>query len=518
MTLVVSLVAILLGAAGWILLRRFLRIWRATQRSVENLIQNSADAIVVMDEQGKTLLVNAAAEIFFGQKASELIGRDFGYSVLTDDALEIQVMRPEGKPAFGEMKMSRLEWKGRLCRLAIVRDITERKLLQAQLFQSQKMDAVGKLAGGIAHDFNNLLTVINGYSQVLLQQTPEDHPNRESIQEILNSGQRAEALTRQLLAFSRRQVISPRPVDLNALIRNSEKMLKRLIGEDIELSVVESKNLGVVNVDPSQVEQVIMNLAVNARDAMMPKGGKLVVQTSNTQLGDAYAKRHSYTITGEYVLLTVSDTGCGISPEVKTHIFEPFFTTKEQGKGTGLGLATCYGIVKQNGGHIEVYSEVGRGTVFKIYFPRSDKSLETPVAALNAAVEPGGTETILLVEDEPSVRSFGKMVLQKKGYKVVVAEDGEAALEIVARNPDVEIHLVLTDVVMPRMSGRELFEKLKVVQPSLSALFASGYTEEIIIRHEIRDKQANFLQKPFTMAGLLLKVREVLDARQNIHK
>ncbi len=536
-SLLFPLIVIALVAVSWIPLLRRLRMWhskiaetnkvltlqktklerltRASQTSVDSLIHNSGDAIVIIDDAGKTRSVNAAAEKLFGRKASEIVGKDFGYSVPAEEIMEIQIMRAGGKPSFGEMKMNYLEWKGRSCRLAIIRDITERKLLQAQLFQSQKMDAVGKLAGGIAHDFNNLLTVINGFSLVAIQQTQEGHPAREALTEILSSGQRAEALTRQLLAFSRRQIISPRAADLNVLIRNSEKMLRRLIGEDIELSVIEAKELGVVNVDPSQVEQVIMNMAVNARDAMMPKGGKLLLQTSNTHLDQAYVRQHSYTVSGDYVMLAVSDTGCGIAPEVRAHIFEPFFTTKEQGKGTGLGLATCYGIVKQNGGHIEVYSEVGRGTVFKIYFPRSDKSLEASVTE-NALPEPGGNETILVVEDEPSVRSFAKLVLQGKGYTVVVAEDGQAALELVARNPDTDIHLVLTDVVMPRVSGHELFEKLKAIKPGMKALFSSGYTEEVIIRHEVRDRQANFLQKPFTVAALLLKVREVLDAKSSI--
>lgn len=369
------------------------------------------------------------------------------------------------------------------------------------------MEGVGRLAGGIAHDFNNLLTVINGYSEIVLSQMPTDDPSRKFIQEINESGLKAAALTKQLLTFSRQQVIEPKVIDMNARIESSSNMLKRLIGEDIEMSVTAAIALGMICLDPSQFDQLLMNLSVNARDAM-PKGGKLFIETSNVFFEDGITRRHDHLKAGNYVMVAVSDTGSGMTPETKARIFEPFFTTKELEKGTGLGLATCYGIVKQNKGYIEVYSELGRGTTFKVYFPRTDKALEEPPK--EAAADVRGTETILLVEDERSLRAFSETILKQNGYKVFSMESGDAALRFMADHKQ-DIHLLLTDVVMPGIGSRDLYEKIKKILPTAKVLYMSGYTEEVVLRYEIENRTANFLQKPFTVSGLLKKVRSVLN-------
>jgi PAS domain S-box-containing protein len=390
-------------------------------------------------------------------------------------------------------------------------DITERKQLEEQLRQSQKMEVVGRLAGGIAHDFNNLLTVITGYSKLLLQRDMDEHdPLRKYVVEIDKAGERAAALTHQLLAFSRKQILQPEVLDLNVVIAEMDKMLQRLIGEDINLVTIPGKDLGWVKADPGQMEQVIVNLAVNARDAM-PQGGKLTIETANVELDERYARQRAEVTSGPYVMLAVSDTGVGITEETLSHIFEPFFTTKEQGKGTGLGLATAYGIVKQSGGHLWVYSEVGRGTMFKVYLPRLG---ETGVAVEPGSSRPGlpqGSETILLVEDEAGVRELILDVLTDRGYIVLEARDGNEALRLCEQHSS-PIHLLLTDVVMPGgMNGRELAERLTSLHPELKVLYMSGYTDEAIIHHGVLDRGTIFLQKPFTPNALERKAREVLD-------
>ncbi len=384
------------------------------------------------------------------------------------------------------------------------------KSFEEQLRQSQKIEAVGRLAGGIAHDFNNLLTVIKGYSDLALIKLKEDDPLKGNLKEIQKASQRATDLTRQLLTFSRRQILEIKVINLNTLLQDLDKMLHRVIGEDIELVYLLSDPLGKVRTDPSQIEQMILNLAVNARDAM-PSGGKLTIETANVVLDEIYTRTHIGVKPGRYVMLSVSDTGCGMSPEVREHLFEPFFTTKEIGKGTGLGLSTVYGIVKQSGGEIWCYSEPGQGTTFKIYLP----SVEEEVTTLHHEEDdkgrlPQGRETVLLVEDEISVRGFAAQVLRENGYKLLEAANGDDALRM-AQVYAGKIHLLLTDVVMPQMGGKELAGRLKTIQPNIKVLFTSGYTDNAIVRHGVLEPGSNFLQKPFSPVTLAQKVREVLD-------
>jgi signal transduction histidine kinase len=397
----------------------------------------------------------------------------------------------------------------------IARDITERKqaeeekaFLQEQLRQSQKMEAIGRLAGGIAHDFNNLLTIIKGYSTLSFMELKEGDPLKGSIGEILKATERAANLTRQLLAFSRRQAMEMKVLDLNAILKDMDKMLRRVIGEDIALVVHVAEDLGRTKTDPGQIEQVIMNLVVNARDAM-PDGGKLTIETANVELDEAYARAHIAVKPGRYLMLSVSDTGVGMTREVKERVFEPFFTTKGTGKGTGLGLSTVYGIVKQSGGNIWVYSEPGRGTTLKIYLPRVDGPIEVFKEKFEEDL-PRGSETILVVEDEEEVRKLAARILQRQGYKVLEAPQGGDALLICEQHQD-PIHLMLTDVVMPGMSGHQLAKRLESLQPGMKVLYMSGYTDNAIAQHGVLGEGVNYIQKPFTVDGLARKVREVLD-------
>jgi PAS domain S-box-containing protein len=394
--------------------------------------------------------------------------------------------------------------------ICMVEDITERKRLETQFFQSQKMETIGRLAGGIAHDFNNLLTVIKGYTQLSLNHIQEGDPCRENIEEIKGAAERAAELTNQLLTFSRRQILDMKVLDLNAIVRGLEKMTGRIIGEDIEMFTVLDDHLARVKTDPGQIEQVILNLVVNARDAM-PAGGKLAIETANVVLDDTYARTHIGVTPGSYVMLSVSDTGCGISPEIKELIFEPFFTTKEEGKGTGLGLSTIYGIVKQSGGNIWVYSEPGRGTTFKIYLPRVEEETGALPVQDDTDHLPKGKETVLLVEDDPSLRALAARVLRYQGYKVLEATNGHEAIGIARENVQERIHLLLTDVVMPHMGGRELVKRMKTLHSEIRVLFISGYTEHAITYHAGLKPGTPFLQKPFSPTALAKKVREVLD-------
>ncbi len=392
--------------------------------------------------------------------------------------------------------------------VAAMIDITERKSLEQQFRHSQKMEAVGHLAGGIAHDFNNFLTIITGYGQMLQRNLEPGSSMRAHVDEILKSGERAAALTRQLLAFSRRQDFSPRMLDLNSVVSSTENMIRLLIGEHIEFVTVLPVGLGLVRGDPGQIEQIIMNLAVNARDAM-PNGGSMTLETANVELDEAYARGHVQVKPGPYVMIAVTDTGCGMDALTQAHIFEPFFTTKEAGKGTGLGLATVYGIVKQHGGNIWVYSEPGQGTAVKIYLPRVEMTAAKAEPHRAAPRELRGSETILVVEDEQAVRSLMVRMLRSMGYWVLEASRADEAMMVCLRHKG-PVHLLLTDVVMPQKNGRDLLDHLKPLRPDIKVLFTSGYTEEALHR-KVLERDAAFLQKPFTEEGLARKVRDVLD-------
>ena len=502
---------------------------REAQERFISIYQSSKDAIAYSTLDGLLLEVNDSFVKLTGCAREELLTKTYQTLTPTEyrkrEAEIVQKIIRTGEPAEYEKEFLRKDGsrvavsltvfivkgpRGRLGGLAaIIKDITERKSLESQLRQAQKMEAIGQLTGGIAHDFNNLLTVINGYSELTLQLLKADDPLRSNLEQIKEAGERAASLTRQLLAFSRRQVLEPKVLDLNAVVTNLEKMLTRMIGEDIDLVATLTPGLGRVKADPGQIEQVIMNLAVNARDAMS-NGGRLTIETANMELDENFAQRHVVVKPGRYVMLAVSDTGCGMDAETQRRIFEPFFTTKEIGKGTGLGLATVYGIVKQSGGSIWVYSEVGQGTTFKVYLPRVE---EEPDAVLPSAVRETslkGTETILLIEDDEPLRKLALSILRRGGYTVLAASDRTEALQLCGRHQG-PIHLMLADVVMPGMSGREFADKLAQIRPDMKVLLMSGYTDDTITRHGALVEEVAFLQKPFTTYGLLSKVREVLD-------
>jgi signal transduction histidine kinase/CheY-like chemotaxis protein len=390
-----------------------------------------------------------------------------------------------------------------------VLDLTERKKLEEQFLHAQKIEAVGRLAGGVAHDFNNLLSVILSYATMAIDDLKPGDPLRNDLLEVTKAGDRATALTRQLLAFSRQQVLQPRVIDVGEILTSMQRMLHRLLGEDIDLAVLPAPGLGRVLADPGQIEQVVMNLAVNARDAM-PEGGKLTIELDNVELDSTYVSGHLGAVAGSFVMVAVSDTGVGMDAATRARAFEPFFTTKPVGKGTGLGLATVFGIVQQSGGHVGVYSEPGRGTTFKIYLPRTDR----PATAAGVVRQRGdlrGTETILLVEDEEPVRAVACAILRRHGYDVLEASNGGEAL-LISQDFPTRIHLLLTDVVMPRLSGRRLAEQLGPMRPGMKVLYASGYTDDAIVRHGVLEAGVPFIQKPFTPEGLLRRVRDVLDA------
>jgi len=505
------------------------RVERELRRSEEryrDLVENAHDIIYTQDLEGNYTSINSAVERVTGYTREEALGMNVkhvaapeylekarlmitrklaGESVM---AYEVEIIAKDGRRVRVELNTSLIIQDGVVVGIqGIARDVTERKELEEQLRQAQKMEAVGKLAGGVAHDFNNLLTVINGYSDLIAKRLREEDPLRNNVEEIRKAGERAASLTRQLLAFSRKQVLQPKVIDLNEVVRETEQMLRRLIGEDIELRASLGPWLGSVKADPGQMEQVLMNLAVNARDAM-PRGGKLTISTENVYLDEEYAAHHVSVAPGRYVILAVSDTGTGMDEQTRARIFEPFFTTKVAGKGTGLGLSTVYGIVKQSGGYVWVYSEVGRGTTFKIYLPRVDAGAQVYSQTPSHARELGGTEAVLLAEDDELVRNMIRFILSDHGYKVLAAANGAAALSIFERTEP--IHLLLTDVVMPGMSGRELADRLTRLRPEMKVLFMSGYTEDAIVHHGVLDEGVNFIQKPFTPDDLARKVREVL--------
>jgi two-component system, cell cycle sensor histidine kinase and response regulator CckA len=398
--------------------------------------------------------------------------------------------------------------------LGVWQDITARRRLEEQLRQSAKMEAVGQLAGGVAHDFNNILTIINGYSDLLLGHFVDDDPRRDLVSKIQKAGVRATRLTRQLLAFSRKSVLAPVVLNLNDIVADLGRLLAPLIGEDIHLRVRSAADLWRVKVDPGEMEQVVMNLAINARDAMR-HGGDLTIETSNVVLDGTFAITHGDLRPGEYVMLSVSDTGCGMDAKTRERIFEPFFTTKGSDKGTGLGLAMVYGMVKQSGGYIDVYTELDHGSTFKIYLPHHREGTALRKSEQGCRAAPRGTETILLTEDEEGVRTLTRQILERCGYTVLEACQGQDALAICKTHSE-RIHLLITDVVMPNMSGPQLAERILLDRPGMKVLYLSGYTDDAVVRHGVLKGQAPFLQKPFSADTLSQKVRETLDSRSSI--
>ncbi len=503
---------------------------RESEANYRALFEESRDAIYVVTREGSFLGFNQAVLDLYGYTGEEMARlnvRDLWVHPGERETFQ-RVIEEKGFVRDHEVKLRRKDGSEIDCLMTasvrparagspsayqgIVRDVTERKRLEEQIRQLQKLDAVGRLAGGIAHDFNNLLTVIGGRIQILLNRLRPDGRTRDDLVLMQKTVERAAGLTKQLLAFSRKQILQPRVLDLNAVVGGIAPLLARLIREDIELTTRLDGELGRVRADPGQIEQVIMNLAVNARDAM-PAGGRLTIETANVELDDRYARDHAGVEPGPYVMLAVSDTGSGMDADTQAHIFEPFFTTKEAGKGTGLGLSTVYGIVKQSGGHVWVYSEPGRGTSFKIYLPRVEAPADM-LAAEAAATPPRGSETILLVEDDEGVRDLAREILQAFGYRVLEAGHGNEALAVARHHPG-PLHLLVTDVVMPGMSGREVAEALARERPETKALYLSGYTENAVVHHGVVEASMAFLQKPFTPDTLAREVREVLDQGPN---
>jgi PAS domain S-box-containing protein len=499
------------------------------------LLDSTAEAIFSVDLQGRCTFCNAACVRRLGyREPGQLLGQDMHALIyhtrpngspcpweqgpinqalengVEPQATEQTFWRADGTSFPAECWSHPICQDGRVVGLVVTFiDITERKQLERQFLQSQKMEAVGRLAGGVAHDFNNLLTIINGYCELLIGGLHSDDPLRNHLEQIFKAGQRAAGLTRQLLAFSRKQVMVPEVIDLGALLAEMEKMISRLIGEDIELKLSAQPDLWTVKVDPGQIEQVIMNLVINARDAM-PEGGKLTIEMANVELDEHFTRLHPETPPGQYLLIAVSDTGTGMDEATRARVFEPFFTTKGPEKGTGLGLATAYGIIKKSGGRIDVYTELGRGTTFKIYLPHDrgwGPHQRSP--SLHLVHQPG-KETVLLVEDEEGVRNLAKLVLQMQGYTVLEARNGGEGL-LLCRQHQGPIHIMLTDVVIPHMSGPALAEYLAPLRPDMKVLFLSGYTDDAIVHHGVLAQGTPFLQKPFMPAALAKKVREVLD-------
>ncbi len=496
---------------------------------LQSITENSPDAIITTDGKGRVSYMSRGAEAMFGYRSDDVIGRPVA-AFYPGGLEEARMVKQRLTQANGQLRNyetafiakdgGRVEVSasvsllrdaagGVVGTLGVLKDIGERRQLEAQLRQSQKMDAIGRLAGGIAHDFNNLLTVITGRAQLIISRLRPEEPIHRDATLVRTTADRAAALTQQLLAFSRKQVLQPQVLNLNAVVTGVEPMLRRLIGEDIELAVAPRDGLGRVKADPGQIEQVIVNLVVNSRDAM-PQGGRLSIETGDVELDEADASRQSVPA-GPYVTLAVQDTGAGMDEETRSRVFEPFFTTKGPGKGTGLGLATVYGIVKQSGGDIQLASEPGGGTTFTIYLPSvPEVATDVDETISTVAAMPRGDETVLLVEDEPEVRDLAREILEGSGYTVLQACDAQEAL-LMAERRSGPIHLLLTDVIMPKQSGRALVERLRPLRPETQVLYMSGYTNEAIVRHGVLDPDTLFIQKPFTPLGLGQKVRAALD-------
>jgi len=514
----------------------------ASLKRYDELVENANDCIFTLDFEGNFTAVNRAVGNITGYRREEILkmnfadildseNRDYIGKLLDPQNTqnpsvinEVKIIGKDGRTAFLEISSRPLSLKDSRTNIEnIARDVTHRHLMQEaqealrkseeQLIQSQKLESVGRLAGGIAHDFNNMLTAINGYSDLILSRIDETNPLRQNVVEIKKAGERSTALTQQLLAFSRKQILKPEIISVNQTVSDTGTLLERLIGEDISLVKILDYNVKSVEVDPSQLSQVIVNLAVNARDAM-PMGGTLTIETKNIYLDDEFAKTNFDGQGGDFVMLSVSDTGIGMNDEVLQQIFEPFFTTKETGKGTGLGLATVYGFIKQSNGGITVESRQGDGTNFKIFLPCAAEPIEKTKLESSKDLSKNGAETILLVEDEEMVRNLSREILLSCGYRVIEAANGADALEVCGKDA-IKIDLLLTDVVMPEMSGRELWEKLIAKYPRLKVLFTSGYTDDMVVHSGIRNDETNFLQKPFSIDALMRKVREVLDADNN---
>jgi two-component system cell cycle sensor histidine kinase/response regulator CckA len=505
---------------------------RRSEEKYRLVVESSLQGIVIFQNQ-RIVFVNPAMCQIMGYSAAELTSfsaeqilatvhpedraaaiersRARGQGQLVSPHYEYRIVRRDGSVRCIETFTRPMVYENEAGSLSISLDITERKQLEEQLRQAQKLEAIGRLAGGIAHDFNNILTVIKGYTGLLLQDLDAHNPLTADIGQIEKSAERAAALTRQLLAFSRKQVLQPVVLDFNAIVSNMDKMLQRLIGEDIILTTLLDPALGQIKADPGQIEQVLLNLAANARDAM-PQGGKLTIETKNIYLNKRYARQHLDVKAGPYIMLAMSDTGSGMDEETRSHMFEPFFTTKEQGKGTGLGLATVHGIVIQSGGHIGVSSEPGQGTTFKVYLPRAEGAYASAKPKLQSSIlAKRGSETILLVEDEALVREFARRTLLNEGYLVLEASYGEEAIRV-AQQHQGSIDLLVTDLVMPGgMSGRQLAERLIPLRQAMKVLYMSGYTDDALVRHGVFEADIAFLQKPFSPDHLAGKVREVLD-------
>ncbi len=504
---------------------------KESEERFRTLFEYAPDAYSIHDYEGRYVDCNFAAEKLLGYSKEELIGKNYAeLSTIHPEEYEkfaqhleflrknlharsvwpeIKFNRKDGTQVYAEVRSFTLKIGGQNLIFGIARDISEKKNLEDQLLHSQKLEAIGRLSGGIDHDFNNLLTMVIGNTELMLEDNTINDTVREGIKEIQAAGERAASLTQQLLAFSRKQVLQPKIINFNKTIQNMEKMLRRMIGEDIELRTFLDIDVGQIEADAGQIEQVIMNLVVNARDAM-PKGGKITLETKNVDIDENYAGNHISVIPGSYVMFSISDTGIGMSDETRTRIFDPFYTTKEKGKGTGLGLSTVYGIIKQSRGNIWVYSEPGKGTTFKIYLPRVEKPISETELKIRKIDTLTGSETILVVEDDEIVRNITKKILQGYGYIVLKAACGEEAIEI-SKTYKGSIHLLLTDVVMPGISSRDTEMNIKSSRPEIRVLYMSGYTDNTIVHYGVLDPGKEFIAKPFTPESIARKVREVID-------